>query len=185
MTRFNFLAPPRRSLAELLTTLEILPTTPRARTRLAWTAAILLLASAVEGFRGMQTFTNEQGAIARLSSDERSMSDLRSAVNTLSTLSAAEHEIRAIQSSGTRKATELAEIGDRLPQNVGLLSIEESRGSFILHGIASNYEQIGASMERLTRSRNVDSPLLLSSNSVENQHVAAIDFSILLRERTP
>ena len=53
------------------------------------------------------------------------------------------------------------------------------------HPLADTYEQIGSAMERLAHSGKVDTPLLISSNNVENRKPAAIDFSMLLRERMP
>jgi Tfp pilus assembly protein PilN len=182
MMRFNFLQPKQLSPLDRLRNIEI-----DARMRKAFALGVIMIgvavfAGGVEQVRLSQARAIERDRTARLQNDEQRMVDLRAASDTVARLSAVAASVRATQRSGERKAAELTEIAASLPEHLWLTSIRQDASGLVIHGGARSYALIGDAMERLSRGRTANAPVLLSSGVRDNLHPDSLDYEIRLQE---
>jgi hypothetical protein len=181
--RFNFLQTSAGSLYERLRNIEIDKATRTAVTALSVVVSIILFSSGIEQVRLAQARASTHDATERLHEDELRMSTLHEATDTVTKLARIARSVRAIQQSGERKAAELTEIADRLPEHLWLTALHQDGTEFLMQGNARSYTIIGDTMERLANARMVSNPILISSGIRDNLHPAEVEYELRLQER--
>jgi Tfp pilus assembly protein PilN len=182
MTRFNFLKTPEQSPLARLRDLEITPRTHRALVGLAIACSLVVLADAVEQARLMHAHTIANADADRFSTEQEAMAGLRTAQETVQKLSALARSVHEVQNSGTLRAAEFAEIGDRLPEHLWLTSIHQDQDGLIIDGGAQNYAVVGEAIGRLQHARMVGDPILVSSGTLDTAHPGEVDYEVHLQE---
>jgi Tfp pilus assembly protein PilN len=182
--RFNFLQTRAGSLYERLRNMKIDEATRTALTALSIAVGIILFSSGIEQVRLAQARASMHDANERLHADELRMSTLHEATDTVTKLARIARSVRAIQQSGARKAAELMELADRLPEHLWLTSLHQDGTEFLMQGNARSYAIVGDAMERLANARMVSNPELLSSSIRDNLYPAEVEYELRLQERT-
>lgn len=161
MTRFNFLAatqPKRPRLREM---------TIAARLRaplgaLAGTAALVAALYTVQTVRLHVASEWHDNALVRLAQSEAAVRQIKSLDANVARRSALAAAVIEVQRSGTRRANELAWIGNTLPSETWLSSVRVDAGNYALEGGAKRVAAVGAALLALRSNSALGIPRLLS-----------------------
>jgi Tfp pilus assembly protein PilN len=181
MNGFNFLESTPSSFRAKLSEFEFTGDARRALLGLLFVAALIAVATGIERLRLARAAGAADREEARLVQAGGSVRSLRASIETIERSSAVAGRVREIQSSGTRRARELAEVGARLPKHVWLTSLECSGGGATLKGGARDFEALAHAMARLAKARTLKAPMLVSSRL--HDLGSGVDFELRLAER--
>jgi Tfp pilus assembly protein PilN len=170
-------------LYERCRNIEVDEATRGALTALSIAVGIIIFSSGIEQVRLAQARASTHDATERLREDELRMSSLREASDTVTKLARIARNVHAIQQSGERKAAELTEIANRLPEHLWLTALHQDGTEFLIQGSARSYAIVGDAMERLANARMVSNPTLLSSGIRDNLHPDEVEYELRLQER--
>ncbi|HEY0799177.1 MAG TPA: PilN domain-containing protein [Candidatus Baltobacteraceae bacterium] len=183
MIRFNFLRTSQHSFLDRARDLEVTTRTRQALVALTIVCAIIIFGDAIEQARLVQARGAASAISDRLDTDQQAMAGLRTSEETVHRLAALSQSVTAVQDSGTLRAAEFAEIGDRLPAHLWLTSIHQDHDGLIIDGGAQNYSVVGEAIGRLEHARTVGDPVLVSSGALDPAHPGLIDYEVRLQER--
>jgi Tfp pilus assembly protein PilN len=182
MIRFNFLKTPGESPFARLRDLEFTQRTRHALVGLTMACALVIFADAIEQARLLHAHATATSNADRFATDQQAMAGLRTSEETVRKLSTLSHSVRDVQNSGTLRAAEFAEIGDRLPEHLWLTSIHQDPGGLLIDGGAQSYALVGEAMGRLEHARTVGNPILVSSGTLDASHPGEVDYEVHLQE---
>jgi Tfp pilus assembly protein PilN len=182
MIRFNFLKAPEPPLFARLRDLEITAHTRHALVGLAIACSLVLFTDAIEHARLLHAHAVADANADRLATDQQAMAGLRTSEETVQRLSALSQSVHDVQNSGTLRAAEFAEIGDRLPEHLWLTSIHQDPDGLIIEGGAQNYAVVGEAIGRLQHAKMVGNPILVSSGTLDMAHPGEVDYQVHLQE---
>lgn len=182
MTKFNFLKAPGESPLERLRDIEVTAGTRRALVGLTLACSLVIFADGVEQARLLHAHAAERANADRFAGDQQDMAGLRSAEETVQKLSALARSIHEVQNSGTLRAAEFAEIGDRLPDHLWLTSIHQDQDGLVIDGGAQNYAVVGEAIGRLQHAKMVGDPILVSSGTLDTAHPRQVNYEVHLQE---
>ncbi|HTV72425.1 MAG TPA: PilN domain-containing protein [Candidatus Acidoferrales bacterium] len=182
MIRFNFLKSPETPFLERLRDVEFTAQTRHALVGLAMACSLVIFADAIEQARLLHAHATATAVADRYATDEQEMAGLRTSEETVRKLSALAASVHTVQNSGTLRAAEFAEIGDRLPEHLWLTSIHQDADGLLIDGGAQSYALIGEAIGSLEHARTVGDPILVSSGTIDVAHPGEVDYEVHLQE---
>jgi Tfp pilus assembly protein PilN len=180
--RFNFLKSPEAPLVERLGDVEFTAHTRRALVGLAMACSLVIFTDAIEQARLLHARAAATAAADRYATDEQEMAGLRTSEEAVRKLSTLAQSVHNVQNSGTLRAAEFAEIGDRLPEHLWLTSIHPDPEGLLIDGGAQNYALVGVAIGRLEHAHTVGDPTLISSGTLDTAHPGQVDYEVHLAE---
>lgn len=127
-------------------------------------AAIVSSAWIIESVRYADAQRVEGESLAHLDQSKRDLAKTKVLFAHLERLVVLVKEVRTIQGSGAAEATQLAEIGNRLPPHVWLTSIEKDDHGIALRGRAASLAMLSATVTGLATSLRPRTPALVRAS---------------------